>query len=84
MRKAFGFLLIIILSLFKNFVCTQPEVDACYNFYKAGDYRRAIEAGKVAVENEPNNLYAHYCLGISYHIIGEFKLALEHVKKAES
>jgi tetratricopeptide (TPR) repeat protein len=84
MRKAFGLLLIIILSLFKNFVCTQPEVDACENFYKAGDYRRAIEAGKVAVEKEPNNLYAHYCLGASYYAIGEFKLALEHVKKAES
>jgi tetratricopeptide (TPR) repeat protein len=84
MRKAFGLLLIIILSLFKNFVCTQPEVDACYNFYKAGDYRRAIEAGKVAVEKDPNNLKAHYCLGISYYAIGEFKLALEHVKKAES
>jgi tetratricopeptide (TPR) repeat protein len=84
MRKPLGFLFIIILSLFKNFVCTQPEVDACENFYKARDYRRAIEAGKVAVEKEPNNLKAHYCLGISYHAIGKFKLALEHMKRAES
>jgi TolA-binding protein len=49
-------------------------VDACYNFYKAGDYKRAIEAGKVAVEKYPNNLNAHYCLGISYYAIGEFSL----------
>jgi tetratricopeptide (TPR) repeat protein len=45
---------------------------------------RAIEAGKVAVEKDPNNLKAHYCLGRSYYEIGEFKLALEHMKRAES
>jgi len=84
MKKAFS-LLFIILSLFsfKNFAFAQPEVDACYNFYKAGDYRRAIEAGKVAVEKYPNNIDAHYCLGRSYRMVGEFKLALEHMKRAE-
>jgi len=60
------------------------EVVKCENFYIAGDYERAIEAGKVAVEKDPNNLKAHYCLGRSYYMIGEFKLALEHMKRAES
>jgi tetratricopeptide (TPR) repeat protein len=85
MNKAFS-LLFIILSLlaFKNFAFAQPEVDACYNFLKARDYRRAIEAGKRAVQKYPNNIDAHYCLGISYSRVGEFKLALEHLKKAES
>jgi len=85
MKKAFS-LLFIILSLlaFKNFAFAQPEVDACYNFRKAGDYRRAIEAGRVAVQKYPNNIDAHYCLGISYRMVGEFKLALEHMKRAES
>ena len=84
MKKAFS-LLFIILSLFsfKNFAFAQPEVDACYNFYKAGDYRRSIEAGRVAVEKYPNNIDAHYCLGRSYRMVGEFKLALEHMKRAE-
>jgi tetratricopeptide (TPR) repeat protein len=84
MRKALS-LLFIILSLFafKNFAFAQPEVDACYNFYKAGDYKRAIEAGKRAVQKYPNNLDAHFCLGISYSSVGEFKLALEHMKRAE-
>ena len=85
MKKAFSLLFIILrLFSFKNFAFAQPEVDACYNFYKAGDYRRAIEAGKVAVEKYPNNIDAHYCLGRSYRMVGEFKLALEHMKKAES
>jgi tetratricopeptide (TPR) repeat protein len=85
MKKAFS-LLFIILSLlaFKNFAFAQPEVDACFNFLNAGDYKMSIEAGKVAVEKYPNNPDAHYCLGISYRIVGEFKLALEHLKKAES
>jgi len=85
MKKAYS-LLFIILSLlaFKNFAFAQPEVDACFNFLDARDYRRAIEAGKRAVQKYPNKPAAHYCLGISYRIVGEFKLALEHVKKAES
>ena len=85
MKKAFS-LLFMILSLFafKNFAFAQPEVDACSNFLDAGDYRRAIEAGKIAVEKYPNNSDAHYCLGRSYYEIGEFKLALEHMKRAES
>jgi tetratricopeptide (TPR) repeat protein len=85
MKKAFS-LLFIILSLlaFKNFAFAQPEVDACYNFNKARDYRRAIEAGRVAVQKYPNNIDAHFCLGASYRMVGEFKLALEHLKRAES
>jgi len=79
-------LLFIILSLlaFKNFAFAQPEVDACFSFHNAGDYRRAIEAGRRAVEKYPNNPVAHYCLGRSYRMVGEFKLALEHMKRAES
>jgi tetratricopeptide (TPR) repeat protein len=85
MKRAFSLLFIILnLLAFKNFAFAQPEVDACFNFYDAGDYRRAIKAGKIAVKKYPNNPYAHYCLGTSYYAIGEFKLALEHMKKAES
>jgi len=85
MKKALSLLFIIFsLFAFKNFAFAQPEVDACYNFHKAGDYRRAIEAGKVAVQKYPNSLKARFCLGASYYAIGEFRLALVHMKKAES
>ncbi len=85
MKRAFS-LLFIILSLlaFKNFAFAQPEVDACFNFLNARDYKRSIEAGRVAVQKYPNNIDAHFCLGISYRMVGEFKLALEHMKRAES
>ncbi|MCC6063571.1 MAG: tetratricopeptide repeat protein [Thermocrinis sp.] len=81
MKKLLTFTLLVFLSLF---AFAQPEVDACYNFHKAGDYRRAIEAGKRAVQKYPNNIDAHFCLGASYRMVGEFKLALEHMKRAES
>jgi tetratricopeptide (TPR) repeat protein len=86
MRKLPTFALFVFLNLlaFKNFAFAQQEVIACKSFYKAGDYRRAIEVGKVAVRKYPNNVNAYYCLGVSYYAIGEFKLALEHMKKAES
>jgi tetratricopeptide (TPR) repeat protein len=85
MRKALSLLFIIFsLFTFKNFAFAQPEVDACYNFHNAGDYKMSIEAGKVAVEKYPNNPDAHLCLGASYRMVGEFKLALEHLKKSES
>ena len=86
MRKLLTFALLAFLSLlaFKNLTFAQQEVIACFNLYQAGDYRRAIEAGRVAVQKYPNSLYAHYCLGGSYYAIGEFRLALEHMKKAES
>ncbi len=83
MKKAFIFIILSLLA-FKNFAFAQPEVDACFNFREAGDYRRAIEAGKIAVKKYPNSLHAHGCLAMSYYEIGELKLALEHMKKAES
>jgi tetratricopeptide (TPR) repeat protein len=83
MKKAFIFIILSLLA-FKNFAFAQPEVDACYNFYKAGDYKRSIEAGKRAVQKYPNNIDAHFCLGASYYAIGDFRLALVHMKKAES
>jgi tetratricopeptide (TPR) repeat protein len=85
MRRALSLLFIILsLLVFKNLAFAQLEVDACFNFYGASDYKRAIEAGKRAVQKYPNNSDAHFCLGRSYRMVGEFKLALEHLKKAES
>ena len=60
------------------------EVYECYDFLKAGDYKKAIEAGKRAVKKDPNNSDAHLCLGINYYQIGKLKLALKHLKRSES
>jgi outer membrane protein assembly factor BamD (BamD/ComL family) len=61
MRRALSLLFIILsLLVFKNLAFAQPEVDACFNFYDARDYKRAIEAGKRAVQKYPNNSDAHF------------------------
>jgi Predicted membrane protein len=46
---------------------SQPEIDACSNFLKAGDYKKAIEFGKLAVQKYPENPAAYYCLGETYY-----------------
>jgi tetratricopeptide (TPR) repeat protein len=63
---------------------SQSEIDACINFLKAGDYKKAIEAGKLAVQKYPENSAAYYCLGEAYYNVGELNLAYENMKKAES
>ena len=96
MKRAFS-LLFIILSLltFKNIAFAQSEVEWwynkgsyevkwCFKYYNSRYYEIAIEYGKRAVEYYPNNPAAHYCLGLSYYAVGELKLALKHVKRAES
>jgi len=72
------------LLAFKNLAYAETPIDACWNFNKAGDYKRAIEAGKLAVKKDPYNSDAYFCLGKAYLNIGELKSAYENMKKAES
>jgi len=85
MKKALSiFFLLLSLLAFKNIAYAETPIVACWNFNKAGDYKRAIEAGKLAVKKYPKNSDAYFCLGIAYHNVGELKLAYENMKKAES
>jgi tetratricopeptide (TPR) repeat protein len=85
MKKALNvFFLLFNLLAFKNIVYAQQEIDKCMVFNKVGDYKRAIEIGKLAVKKYPYNVGAYYCLGEAYFNIGEFKLAYKNMKKAES
>jgi tetratricopeptide (TPR) repeat protein len=85
MKKALRiFFLLFSLLAFKNIAHAETPIDACWTFNKAGDYKRAIEAGKLAVKKYPNSAGAYYCLGEAYDNIGELKLAYDNMKKAES
>jgi uncharacterized membrane protein/Flp pilus assembly protein TadD len=63
---------------------SQSEIDACINFLKARDYKKAIEVGKLAVQKYPEDPRVYFCLGEAYYRVGELKLAYENMKKAES
>ena len=86
-RRGVIFVLIASLLLFSATISyaqkvqKQNEIDKCFNYSKAGDYQRAIEAGKKAVKLYPKDVDAHYCLGKSYYLMGQFNPALEQMKK---
>jgi len=85
MKKALSiFFLLLSLLVFKNMAYAQSELDACLNFNIAGDYKRAIEAGRLAIKKHPYNAYAYLCLGDAYYDVGELELAYENMKKALS
>ena len=85
MKKALSiFFLLLSLLAFKNTAYARSEVDACFNFNIAGDYKRAIEAGQLAIKKYPYNADAYNCLGLTYYKVGELKLAYENMKKALS
>jgi tetratricopeptide (TPR) repeat protein len=84
MKKALSIFFLFSLLVSGNIAYAQQEVVECITFYEAGDYKRAKEAGELAVKKYPKNPLAYICLGGAYEIIGEFKLAYENMKKAES
>jgi tetratricopeptide (TPR) repeat protein len=84
MKKALSILFLIGLLASGNIAYAQQEIDACKTFNKAKDYKRAIEAGELAVKKYPENLNVYLCLGETYYNVGELNLAYENAKKAES
>ncbi|MGC9001175.1 tetratricopeptide repeat protein, partial [Caldisericum sp.] len=62
----------------------QMEIERCVKYLNAGDYQRAIEAGKRAVKLYPRSVDAYFCLGIAYTKTGQIDLAIESLKKAEA
>ncbi|WP_353684560.1 tetratricopeptide repeat protein [Thermodesulfovibrio sp. 3907-1M] len=76
-----SFILTLVLSAVSY---AQTEIDKCFNYFKAGDYHRAIESGKKAVKLYPRSVYAYFCLGIAYIETGDINLAIEALKKTEA
>jgi tetratricopeptide (TPR) repeat protein len=60
------------------------EINECLTLNNSGDYKKAIEVGKLAVKKYPDNSKAYACLGTSYYNLGKLKLAYKNLKKAES
>jgi hypothetical protein len=60
MKKALStlsiFFLLLSLLAFKNTAYAETPIDACFNFNKTGDYKRAIKAGKLAVKKYPKDV----------------------------
>jgi len=48
------------------------------------EYKAAIKTYKQALSIDPNHSGTHNNLAVVYYTVGQFKLALEHVDKAQS
>jgi tetratricopeptide (TPR) repeat protein len=98
MKKVLGSLALFGILATGGMVYAQQEIDACLNFNKAGDYKRAIEAGQSAIKKYPKDLMAYRCSGEAYlklyihHYLNSdivngqkfLKLAYKSMKKATS
>jgi tetratricopeptide (TPR) repeat protein len=66
MKKVLGSLALFSILATGGMVYAQQEIDACLNFNKAGDYKKAIEAGQSAIKKYPKDSMAYRCLGEAY------------------
>ena len=76
--------LALVLTGISNTQKETKEVKECANYLDAGDYQKAIELGKKAVNLYPKNADAYLCLGKAYHKTGQIDLAIDNLKKAEA
>lgn len=82
-RIAVSVIALVLMLVAVTTAWAGPDLDACNNFNKAGDYSRAIASGKLAVKAEPRNPGSFFCLGNAYYSSGELKLALPEMQQAE-
>lgn len=59
------------------------KTDECFNYLKAQDYARAVQAGREATRTMPQQGNAHYCLGLSFNSLGDADNALRSLQQAE-
>jgi len=58
-------------------------VQECFTLLKAQDYTRAVQTGRQAARETPQDGDAHYCLGVAYRLSGDFDNALRSLQQAE-
>lgn len=83
--KSFKFFLVIILAtlLGLNSAQAATRVQECFTLLKAQDYSRAVQTGRQATRETPQDGDAHYCLGAAYRLQGDFDSALRSLQQAE-
>jgi tetratricopeptide (TPR) repeat protein len=73
--------LLVTLAGLRASAATSDE-EACWSYVSAGDWPRAVDAGRRAVAAQPVR-GAHLCLGRAYRGMGELESALVALKETE-
>jgi tetratricopeptide (TPR) repeat protein len=59
------------------------SIGKCFENLEKKNIKKAIEYGKIAIREYPNNFEPHLCLAIAYSETGELDLAYQHLLTAE-
>jgi len=71
MSKRNAVLAILVVSLFAMYACKSVETTSAMLHNEHGNYEKAIEMAKMAIEKNPNDAEAHFQLGVSYSYTGD-------------
>lgn len=77
-----GIVAILVLSLLAAYSCKSVETTSAMLHNEHGNYPKAIEMAKIAIENNPMDAEAHFQLGIAYSYTGDMKGAYAEFMKA--
>jgi tetratricopeptide (TPR) repeat protein len=82
MRKSTAIVAIVVVSLFAIYGCKSVETTSAVLHNEHGQYDKAIEMSKKALEKNPKDAEAHFQLGVSYSYTGDMANAYTEFKTA--
>ena len=82
MRKITAIVAIVVVSLFAIYGCKSVETTSAVLHNEHGQYEKAIEMSKKALEKNPNDAEAHFQLGVSYSYTGDMANAYKEFMTA--
>jgi tetratricopeptide (TPR) repeat protein len=83
MRTSTAILAILVVSLFAMYACKSVETTSAMLHNEHGQYDKAIEMAKLALQKNPDDAEAHFQLGISYSYTGDMVGAYREFMTAE-
>lgn len=84
MSKRNAVLAVLVVSLFAMYACKSVETTSAMLHNEHGNYDKAIEMAKLAIEKNANDAEAHFQLGVSYSFTGDMTGAYREFTTAGS
>ena len=84
MSKRNAVLAVLVVSLFAMYACKSVETTSAMLHNEHGNYDKAIEMAKLAIEKNANDAEAHFQLGVSYSFTGDMTGAYREFSAAGS
>lgn len=82
-RQVFKNLLLSVSFLLSSCASTSFYANECRRYLEAGDYQRAIQRGKEAIDAYAKNTEPYLCVSTAYLQMGHLEKAIDILKEAE-